>query len=181
MSQASSGSLSGKETRKAGDSPCGVNGLCLTDESESARGRRGAEPEFGADAGNGNEAEGDSGEGGWRTTDVTDRRTFFGGGVGGVATQVGSTRKSRWSGAESGAENSLGVEGIISPVVIVVVGVHTGDALIGGMGRKPEMVRRWSVDGEGNLRSRIPGSMRAREENGRDKRLGRPDACQAGL
>lgn len=61
------------------------------------------------------------------------------GGVGGVAIQVGRTRKRRWSSSLPWCSFGV-VEAIISPVCKVVVGVQTGDALIGGMGMKPEMV-----------------------------------------
>lgn len=78
---------------------------------------------------------------------VTARRIFLAGGVGGVAIQVG-TCTSRCSASAS--ERSLGVLVCrISPVFIVDVGVQTGDALIEGMGRKPQIVSLWSLeDGE---------------------------------
>jgi hypothetical protein len=99
----------------------------------------------------GNENEGESGDA-RRTRHVTARRTpFAAGGVGGVATQVGTWLRSISVGPAP--ERSLGgLFGRISPVFIVEVGVHTGDALIGGMGRKPEMVSLWSLDA-GELRS----------------------------
>jgi hypothetical protein len=160
VSQASSasrpGSLSKEETQKAEVSESPGGRPRVTDESERARGRHGVEV---GPAEAGNEMEGESGEGGGRTAQVTDRRMFLIGGVGGVAIQVGRTRERRWSEAllvpVVAAEN-------FSAACMVEVGVQTGDALIGGIGRKPDIVSLSSGDGEGwrkDLRSRIEGSM----------------------
>lgn len=62
-----------------------LNELRVTDESESARRRRGAVSglDSGLRVGIGNEAEGESGEDERRRRHVTDRRIVFCGGVGG--------------------------------------------------------------------------------------------------
>jgi hypothetical protein len=118
-----------------------------TDVSDKARGRAVTELQLAWATGIGDEAEADRAEEAcWRTR-VTERRTFpRAGGVGGVAIQVGSARKS-----SSGAEDC---EDVISEagVCIVVVGVHTGEALIGGIGRNPHIVSlRGSGDGDSGL------------------------------
>jgi len=119
----------------------------------------------------GNEAEGEtSGEDGRRVVQAAERRTSFCGGVGGVDIHVGGDRISL------GDNSSEGVLGAVvkSPVLadetslsssdsesrpraredMLVVGVQTGEAIIEGRGRKPQLVGRLLLDtGSKDVRS----------------------------
>lgn len=82
-----------------------------------------------------------------RGKQVTERRTFLGGGVGGVEIHVGGTGErlsgvsaatlEHWVISEKGgcAERSTGREDALA------LGVHKGEAVIDGSGRNPQRVR----------------------------------------